>query len=155
MTATHGKKHAAQPLTATIEVQTTKISGQAPTDFTDMLSVEEPLEIRLTAEVNGHELTRPVAITMRTPGEDRDLAAGFLFTEGIISDIEQIESVESDGCNVIAIKLRAGVDVPPAVFERHSFVASSCGDRRRPGAPQLQTISWATKSLCDSHTRPP
>jgi FdhD protein len=97
------------------------------TPFTDVLSVEEPLEIRLTGEVRGVKTTRPVAITMRTPGEDKDLATGFLFTEGIISAISQIDNVQSNEENVIEVTLKAGVAIDPLVFERHSFVASSCG----------------------------
>jgi FdhD protein len=61
-----------------LEIQSTKVNGVDTTPFTDVLSVEEPLEIRLTGEVRGVKTTRPVAITMRTPGEDKDLATGFL-----------------------------------------------------------------------------
>ncbi len=117
----------ANPLSEALKVETKKVTGHTSKDFSDMLSVEEPLEIRLTADVGGSQITRPVAITMRTPGEDLDLAAGFLFTEGIISNIDEIERVDGDHCNVIEIKLRSGVQVSPSVFERQSFVASSCG----------------------------
>jgi FdhD protein len=116
-----------QPPSEILQVETTKITGSTAIEASDTLSVEEPLEIRLTADLNGERITRPVAITMRTPGEDRDLAAGFLFTEGIIADIDEIENIISDGCNVTEISLRSGVSVNPAIFERHSFVASSCG----------------------------
>jgi FdhD protein len=110
-----------------LEIQSTKVNGVDTTPFTDVLSVEEPLEIRLTGEVRGVKTTRPVAITMRTPGEDKDLATGFLFTEGIISAISQIDNVQSNEENVIEVTLKAGVAIDPLVFERHSFVASSCG----------------------------
>jgi FdhD protein len=110
-----------------LEVKSRKVNGVDTVPFTDVLSVEEPLEIRLTGEVRGVKTTRPVAITMRTPGEDRDLAAGFLFTEGIISSVGQIEKVVSNQENIIEVTLNSGVAVDPAVFERHSFVASSCG----------------------------
>lgn len=116
-----------EPPSAISKITTKKITGAKATSFEDRLSVEEPLEIRLTAELRGERITRPVAITMRTPGEDKDLAAGFLFTEGIISDLTEIEDIESDGCNVTSVTLRSGVPVDPSIFERHSFVASSCG----------------------------
>lgn len=116
-----------EPASEILRVGARKVTGVSTDDFEDVLSVEEPLEIRLTATVGGKMLTRPVAITMRTPGEDRDLAAGFLFTEGIISNIEQIEKVVSDECNVIEVTLHSDVAVAASVFERHSFVASSCG----------------------------
>jgi FdhD protein len=126
-------------------IETTKVQGSERRDFVDTLSVEEPLEIRLTAYYNGVEITRPVAITMRTPGEDYELACGFLFTEGIIEniadivpaiDITTIEVTVTEAkprakraghCNIVHITLKEGVVVPPGVFERHSFVASSCG----------------------------
>ena len=98
-----------EPPSAISKITTKKITGAKATSFEDRLSVEEPLEIRLTAELRGERITRPVAITMRTPGEDKDLAAGFLFTEGIISDLTEIEDIESDGCNVTSVTLRSGV----------------------------------------------
>ena len=60
-------------------------NGEARTD-SDRLAVEEPLEIRIGDE--------PLAVTMRTPGDDVDLAAGFCLTEGIIADADEIESIE-------------------------------------------------------------
>lgn len=52
----------------------------------DLVAVEEPLEIRVEG--------RPLAVTMRTPGDDEDLAAGFLYSEGVIDEPGQIESIE-------------------------------------------------------------
>jgi FdhD protein len=87
--------------------------------------VEEPLEIRVA--IGGDLLTQSVAVTMRTPGEDADLAAGFLFTEGIVSGTDEIEAVERKGANVVVARLRRGVSVDLAKLDRHSFVSSSCG----------------------------
>lgn len=95
-----------------------KVSGLDSDDCLDVLSVEEPLEIR----VNG----QAVAVTMRTPGDDRDLALGFLFTEGIICSSEQIREVTVKG-NIAEVILSSSVQVDPATFERHSYIASSCG----------------------------
>lgn len=100
----------------------------------EMLTVEEPLEIRL----NQHSL----AVIMRTPGHDRELAAGFLFTEGIISSSDDMlsleEAVDADGlplANVIDATLRPAEERPndgqeqriTAAFERHFAVSASCG----------------------------
>ncbi len=111
----------------TVDVSTRKVTGAKATACADVLSVEEPVEVRLTADVSGQRMTQAVAVTMRTPGEDRELAAGFLFTEGIISEPGQIEEISEPDCNVVNVTLRAGVAVDRSVFERHSFVASSCG----------------------------
>ena len=110
-----------------LNVEAQKVTGVTMVGFTDVLAIEEPLEIRLTADVKGERITIPVAITMRTPGEDRDLALGFLFTEGIISDFTQIDKVIVLDNNVIQIVLHNDVVVDESVFDRHSFVASSCG----------------------------
>ncbi len=64
---------------------------------------------------------------MRTPGDDVDLAAGFLFTEGIIIDAGDLEGVMRTGPNAVEATLRPGVPVDTAKLDRHSFVSSSCG----------------------------
>lgn len=92
----------------------------------DCVSIEEPLEIRLG--IVGDRACRQVAVTMRTPGSDAELAAGFLFTEGILSAAEQLETIEVEPeFNKVTVWLKQGVEVDPRLFERHSFVASSCG----------------------------
>lgn len=93
---------------------------------TDLISVEEPLEIRLGWE--GSPDSSELAVTMRTPEFDRELAAGFLFTEGIIHSRDEIANIQVDHIiNRVTVVLRAGVAVDPKVLARHSFVASSCG----------------------------
>jgi FdhD protein len=90
----------------------------------DSLAAEEPLEIR----VDGKALT----VTMRTPGNDRELAAGFLLTEGIIEAREQLSelhSVTSDSAvrsNVVEVRLE-NPTIAPESLERNFFQASSCG----------------------------
>lgn len=93
----------------------------------DRLAVEEPLEIRIGDE--------PLAVTMRTPGHDRDLAAGFCFTEGIVRDGDELESVEpcteADYGNIVAITLtdevmsRRAKQITGA--RRELYLSSSCG----------------------------
>src|SRR5262245_34358598 len=76
------------------ETQIQRFSAEKPVETeTDMLAVEEPLEIRLGM---GKE-HRAVSITMRTPGADAELAAGFLFTEGILESAAQIKSIKHCG----------------------------------------------------------
>jgi FdhD protein len=92
----------------------------------DYLAAEEPLEIRVGDE--------PLSVTMRTPGHDRELAAGFLFTEGLVQQREQILKLESadpqDGTNrgnVIEAELAPESAPDLAKMKRHFFAASSCG----------------------------
>ncbi len=86
----------------------------------DYLVAEEPLEIRLTS--------KPLSVTMRTPGNDLELAAGFLFTEGILQSTDQIANLESAlaGRNVVDFHLLNNEWVP-AELQRNFFAASSCG----------------------------
>jgi len=96
------------------------------TPESDELSVEEPLEIRVSAAADGTGI-RSLAVTMRTPGDDAELAAGFLFTEGIVPDRAAIVDLRPLGDNAILAALAPGAALDPARFERHSFVSSSCG----------------------------
>ena len=66
-------------------------------------------------------------MTMRTPGDDVDLAAGFLFTEGIITGAGDLEEVRRAGPNAVEAKLRPSVAVDATKLDRQSFVSSSCG----------------------------
>jgi FdhD protein len=92
--------------------------------LTDYLVAEEPLEIR----VNGTRLS----VTMRTPGHDLELAAGFLFTEGIVDGPEQIADVQaitdknSGKSNVVDVQT-TGAEYDAAMMQRNFFAASSCG----------------------------
>lgn len=104
-----------------------RIENGASTAVQDLLAVEEPLEIRL----NDH----PVSITMRTPGNDFELAAGFLFTEGVIPGADAIERIRftdpqphsrSTG-NSLTIESKAGVTIDFGRLERHFYTSSSCG----------------------------
>jgi FdhD protein len=91
--------------------------------FEDWLSVEAPLEIYL------REPAKTIAVTMRTPGNDEDLALGFLYSEGVISSIDQVLQVESLGQDAIAVSLKDPdkVNLDALSLERHSYVSSSCG----------------------------
>jgi FdhD protein len=97
--------------------------GVKPTRAADELAVEEPLEIRVD--------TRPVVVTMRTPGHDEELAVGFLLTEGLIHQREDIARIapyaRSKTGNVAEVFLAPGVKVDFAQLTRHVYASSSCG----------------------------
>jgi FdhD protein len=93
-----------------------------------VLAVEEPLEIRLGCEVDGRRVHVPVSVTMRTPGHDHELAAGYLFTEGILNAREQLTGVHACArAGRVRVELRPGVAVELSRLERHSYTSSSCG----------------------------
>ena len=96
----------------------------------DQLATEEPLEIRLVSP------QRTVAVTMRTPGADFELAAGFLYAEGVVSSRKDIDRISYcvdpnvDGeqrYNIVNVALRQGLSVDLQPLERHFFTTSACG----------------------------
>ncbi len=125
-------------------------------EFTDLLAVEEPLEIRLQLPGMPH---RPISITMRTPGHDLELAAGFLFTEGIVkrrADIRDIrhcgpkgrntsgsecapEQEAASKSNTVVVELADGVEVDLKRLKRNFYTTSSCGVCGKSSIEALQT----------------
>ena len=109
--------------------------GADPGACDDVVATEEPLEIRLSyAHSDGRRAQQSISITMRTPGNDEELAAGFLLTEGIIGDAAQIETIGPCGppaanglINVVRVDLAPGVEVDLERLERHFYTSSSCG----------------------------
>jgi FdhD protein len=102
--------------------------GGSPRVREDRLAAEEPLEIRLGG--------RPLAVTMRTPGHDVELAAGFLVSEGVVRQRDDVSTARycagatDEGVNtynVLDVQLAAGVAVPEFGLERSVYTSSSCG----------------------------
>lgn len=107
------------------------LGGDSISPSQDLLAVEEPLQIR----VNGRDLS----ITMRTPGHDRELAAGFLFTEGILktrADVLAIDSAE----NTVTLTLADGIDPGAA---RNFYTTSSCGVCGKASIESLHSVGCA------------
>ena len=102
----------------------------------DRLAVEEPLEVRVVVESGGKRERYPFAVTMRTPGDDFALAAGFLFAEGLLAGRESIWKLDycvdppadSEG-NVVEVYLTpgSGEDFDPERYRRNTLATSSCG----------------------------
>jgi FdhD protein len=110
------------------EVQVCRVCGDEPTVASDLLAVEEPLEIRLGWHAGGRRVHRPVSVTMRTPGNDAELAVGFLFAEGIVERPEQVAGIHpSDSDDAIRVDLAPGVGIDLTRLERHFLTSSSCG----------------------------
>ena len=105
-----------------------RFRGEGREAASDLLAEEEPLEIRIGTDHDGTLIYRSLAVTMRTPGEDADLAAGFLFTEGILTEPTQIAAIAPWGLpNVIKVDLAHGVAIDWRRLERNAYVTSSCG----------------------------
>src|SRR5689334_732423 len=71
-------------------IKITKANTTTLRDADDELAIEEPVEIAILYHENGKKILKPVSVTMRTPGNDDELAMGFLFSEGIIHDVKQV-----------------------------------------------------------------
>ncbi|WP_328908266.1 formate dehydrogenase accessory sulfurtransferase FdhD [Streptomyces sp. NBC_00234] len=111
----------------TVRRRVLRIREGVPSHRPDTLAAEEPMEIR----VGG----RPLTVTMRTPGDDFDLAAGFLVSEGVVHATEDVAGIRycagatDDGntYNVVDVALARGVAAPDASLERNFYTTSSCG----------------------------
>jgi FdhD protein len=116
--------------------------GPRSTRRPDTLTVEEPLEVR----VGG----RALSVTMRTPGDDFDLALGFLLTEGLVRSADDVARLMhcldsgEDGrptYNVVDVVLAQGVPVPEPSAERNFYTTSSCGVCGKASIDAIRTIS--------------
>src|SRR3982075_2469773 len=104
---------------ATVRVPIRQVDGQFTRLQEDILAVEEPLEIRVGS--------KSLSVTMRTPGHDFELAAGFLFAEGIVSSARQIRRITNSEPNIVAVELSAEVVIQPAQSQRGFVMTSACG----------------------------
>lgn len=116
--------------------------GREPVTRDDVLAVEEPLEIRVAGTA--------LSITMRTPGHDFDLAAGFLVSEGVISRGDQLGAIRycagatADGqntYNILDVSLSPGVAKPDPSLERNFYMTSSCGLCGKASIDAVRTLS--------------
>ncbi|MBA3442403.1 MAG: formate dehydrogenase accessory sulfurtransferase FdhD [Pyrinomonadaceae bacterium] len=131
------------------QVSVHRINGDRITSERDSLAVEEPLEIQLNYEMEGERTQKSISLTMRTPGDDFELVAGFLFTEGIIrhcADIRHITHIgapldETNVRNTVRVDLNAGVTVNLKRLERHFYTTSSCGVCGKTSIEALETIA--------------
>jgi FdhD protein len=118
---------------AVVSVPIKKVSHAGVSSADDVVAVEEPLAIRLSwPQADGGEyVVRDIAVTMRTPGHDEELAMGFLFTEGILHSADQISKLSrpegEDERNIVIVELQAAPELALTQLERNFFVTSSCG----------------------------
>lgn len=125
-----------------------RLAGAAPAEAADDdVAREEPLEIRLHGT--------PIAVVMRTPGDDEDLVRGFLVTEGVLERADDLAGLArgegEDGANRVDARLAPGVSVDLGALRRNLFASSSCGVcgkatiegalRRAPALPHGPSVS--------------
>ncbi len=112
-----------------------KYNNGTQTSTVDLLAVEEPLEIRLGYGPKNNRQQINIAVTMRTPGNDFELATGFLFTEGIIKSLNEIYSIKyctdlnqtEQHYNTVRVELNDWVVFDPKSVNRNFYATSSCG----------------------------
>lgn len=107
-------------------VAITRVTGAGRIVSDDVVAIEEPLEIRAGWLAGGEPHEKVVAVTMRTPGDDFDLAAGFLLGEGLIRSSDAIEGIRHWGSpNQVRVALRS--PIKGSKLDRRFFTNSSCG----------------------------
>lgn len=111
-----------------------KIIAHDRADTYDLLAAEEPLEIRVEFGKQGQREVRNIAVTMRTPGNDAELARGFLFTEGVVKNASDIASIQhcfiacaENKENVVQVIFKEGITPELKNTERNFYTTSSCG----------------------------
>ena len=120
---------------SSLQIDINKVSDGDRNSVVDHVAVEEPLEIQLSASTPDLAAAKSVSITMRTPGHDVELALGFLFTEAIISGIEDVSDSTHTGepdpdtglQNTVRVELKPGIEVDIDRLQRHFYTTSSCG----------------------------
>ncbi len=123
-----------RPAGHVVEHHVSRLKLGQRTEAEDVLAAEEPLEIRLVWQEDGEAVRRNIAVTMRTPGDDFELAIGFLHGEGIVRVREDIVDVaycvdedEDQAFNIVNVTLRPGLVFDPSRLERNFYTTSSCG----------------------------
>ena len=121
-----------------------KIANNHVADTDDQLVVEEPLEIQLQYGKENKRVQKSISVTMRTPGHDTELAAGFLFTEGIIRNVSDILFIEQErpDDNKLLFALQDNVVPGLQKAERNFYTTSSCGVCGKSSIDAIKTISF-------------
>jgi FdhD protein len=109
----------------------------------DQLAIEEPLEIQLQYGAAENRVHKSISVTMRTPGHDRELATGFLFTEGIIRNNQEVLLIKQETFdkNRILIGLQENVHLNIHKTERNFYTTSSCGVCGKSSIDAIKTVS--------------
>jgi FdhD protein len=128
---------------SSLKIKISKYSGKESELLEDIIAMEEPLEIQLVYGDNEDSIVKTISITMRTPGNDKELAAGFLFTEGIIQNADQINEIKTLPFdeNKILVSLTENVRPDLKNSERNFYTSSSCGVCGKTSIEAIRSVS--------------
>lgn len=115
---------------AVVHTRVKKVAAESVTDASDTLATEDPLEIRLVHGPSHNRRQQNVSVTMRTPGEDMELAAGFLFTEGIIREQHAIQEIilsEDNNGSIVTVHLKPSIVARLGNTQRNFAATAACG----------------------------
>ncbi len=120
-----------------------KVSRLQVREQEDELAMEEPLQIQLQLNTASGRINKNIAVTMRTPGQDSQLAAGFLFTEGIISNKDQVSYIlhVNNEENRIVVALKEGITALLHNTQRNFYTTSSCGVCGKTSIDAIKTVA--------------
>lgn len=138
--------------TGVADIAIKRVANSTQNDINDVLAIEEPLEIKLSYYSKGQYLTKNISITMRTPGNDEELATGFLLTEGIIEHNSEIKSCLSLGEHEVLVTLNQDVSFDMSKLERNFYTTSSCGVCGKSSIDALKTVCKLEGSSEDDFT---
>lgn len=148
------------------EVEIERVKGSVFSMADDSVAQEEPMELQIEYGPENHRARKSIAVTMRTPGNDKELAAGFLWTEGVIEDTDAIDDVvtkealvselqgdapnneigttvlpKSVSGNLVIVRLHPDAQVRLANLERNFYTTSSCGVCGKASLSALRVLS--------------
>jgi len=120
-----------------------KVNSGTINETADKVAVEEPLEIQLAYSTTKGSMHKNIAVTMRTPGHDEELAAGFLFTEGIIKNAAAIQEIKQSSAdeNRVMVILHENIIPVLANTARNFYSTSSCGVCGKASIDAIRTVS--------------
>jgi FdhD protein len=124
-------------------------------EVSDQVAIEEPLEIQLEYSTATGRMIKNIAVTMRTPGNDEELAAGFLFTEGIIQNAAAVSEIKQTDENRILVILKENIIPVLANAARNFYTTSSCGICGKASIEAIQTVSTVSHSEQDIVVKAP
>ncbi|MFN5885418.1 MAG: formate dehydrogenase accessory sulfurtransferase FdhD [Bacteroidota bacterium] len=125
-----------------------KIEGEEKSYKADLVACEEPLEIRLGFGSAHNRMQKSISVTMRTPGNDFELAAGFLYTEGIIQHASDINTIKycteantiENKENIVRVELNENVNLDFTKLQRNFYTTSSCGVCGKESTDAVKTV---------------